>query len=87
MIHGYASMFRLVEIGIILISTTSFFIAAYVRGTREYIFIGIGSLLVCLGRSILLTADTWAAPFPGLLILAAGTWFICNYLHRIYLWS
>jgi hypothetical protein len=86
MIHGYASMFRLVEMGIILISTASFFIAAHTRGAKEYIFIGLGSLLVYLGRSILLAADTWAAPFPGLLILAVGTWFICNYLHRIYLW-
>jgi hypothetical protein len=86
MIYGYSSMFKLVEAGIILITAISFFISAYSRGAGEYVFIGIGSFLVCLGRTILLGADTWAAPFPGLLILAVGTWFICSYLHRVYLW-
>ncbi|MDR2247512.1 MAG: hypothetical protein LBE17_12720 [Treponema sp.] len=86
LISGYASMFKLVEIGIILITTASFFVSAYIRGAREYILIGVGALLVSLGRSLLLTADTWATPFAGLAILVAGTWFICNQLHRVYLW-
>ncbi|MDR0761029.1 MAG: hypothetical protein LBF74_13140, partial [Treponema sp.] len=72
LISGYASMFKLVEIGIILITSASFFISAYIRGAREYILIGVGALLVSIGRSLLLTADTWAAPFPGLAILATG---------------
>jgi hypothetical protein len=86
LISGYASMFKLVEIGVILITMVSFFVAAYIRSTREYVFIGIGALLVSLGRSLLLTADTWATPFSGLAILIVGTWFICNQLHRVYLW-
>jgi hypothetical protein len=86
MISGYPSMFSMIELGIMLITMISFFIAAYSRGTREYIFIGLGSFLVFLGRNILLNADTWLAPFPGLLILGLGTWFICTQLHRVYLW-
>jgi hypothetical protein len=86
MISGYPSMFSMVELGIMLITMISFFIAAYSRGTREYLFIGLGSFLVFLGRNILLNADTWLAPFPGLLILSLGTWFICTQLHRVYLW-
>jgi hypothetical protein len=86
MINGYSSMFRLVEAGIAVITMISFFIAAYSRGAREYIFIGIGSLLVYVGRNLLLTADTWVTPFPGLVILGLGTWFIASYLHRVYLW-
>jgi hypothetical protein len=86
MISGYASMFRLVETGIAAITVISFFIAAYSRGSREYIFTGTGALLVYLGRYLLLTADTWATPFPGLAILGLGTWFIANCLHKIYLW-
>jgi hypothetical protein len=86
MISGYQSMFGMLETGIILITMVSFFISAYSRGDKEYIPIGIGSLLVFMGRNILLNADTWASPLPGLLLLAAGTWFICTHLHRIYLW-
>jgi hypothetical protein len=86
MINGYATMIRMVELGITLITMVSFFISAYSRGSREYIFIGIGSLLVFLGRNLLLRADTWVTPIPGLLLLVAGTWLICSQLHRAYLW-
>jgi hypothetical protein len=86
MLYGYSSMFKLVETGLVLITAISFFVSAYSRGAREYVFIGLGSFLVSLGRTVLLGADTWAAPLPGLLILGTGTWFICSYLHRVYLW-
>lgn len=86
MISGYPAMFRIVEGGMVLITMVSFFISAYSRGTKEYIFIGIGSLLAMVGRNILLGSDTWISPFPGLAILCIGTWFICMYLHRVYLW-
>jgi hypothetical protein len=85
-IIGYRGLLKLSEITIILITTISFFVSAYSRGTREYIFIGIGSFLVFLGRNILLNSDTWIAPLPGLVSLGAGTWFICTQLHRVYLW-
>jgi hypothetical protein len=86
MISGYTSMFRMVEAGAFLITMVSFFISAYSRGAGEYILIGVGSFLVFLGRNILLSADTWVSPFPALLLLAAGTWFICTQLHKVYLW-
>jgi hypothetical protein len=86
MISGYTPMFRMVEAGVLLITMVSFFIAAYSRGAGEYILIGVGSFLVFLGRNILLGADTWISPFPAFLLLAAGTWFICIQLHKVYLW-
>jgi hypothetical protein len=86
MVNGYQAIFNLLEIGLVLITMVSFFVSAYSRGSREYIFIGLGSFLVCLGRTILLTTDTWVTPLPGLAILTAGTWFICGQLHRVYLW-
>ncbi|GHU87688.1 hypothetical protein FACS189476_03520 [Spirochaetia bacterium] len=86
MINGYTSMFRMVEAGVLLITMLSFFISAYSRGSREYILIGVGSFLVFLGRNLLLSADTWVTPLPGLLALIAGTWFICTRLHKVYLW-
>jgi hypothetical protein len=86
LINGYDSMLKLVEIGIILITMLSFLISAYTRGTREYLFIGIGALLVCIGRNLLFTADTWVTPLPGVAILVVGTWFICHQLHQVYLW-
>jgi hypothetical protein len=86
MVIGYASMFRLIDAGIFLITAISFYIAAWSRGPRGYVFIGAGSVLVFLGRNILLNADTWAGLPIGLPFLAAGTWLICTNLHRIYLW-
>jgi hypothetical protein len=85
-IAGYASMFKMVEIGIILITAVSFFVSAYTRAAREYLFIGIGTLLVCIGRNVLFASDTWATPLLALAILVAGTWFICHQLHQVYLW-
>jgi hypothetical protein len=75
-----------VETGIILITAITFFVSAYSRGSAEYVFIGIGVFLVYIGRNMLLGADTWITPIPGLATLIAGTWFICSRLHQVYLW-
>jgi hypothetical protein len=86
MLTGYNKMFTIIEGGLLFFTVISFFIAAYNRGSGDYTFIGLGSLLVFAGRDLLLYADAWLIPFPGLLILAAGTWFFCTRLHQIYLW-
>jgi hypothetical protein len=86
MISGYVAMFRLIEVGAFLTITMSFFIAAWLYTSREYAFIGTGSVLALLGRHILLNADAWAALPAGLLLLTMGTWLICTKLHKIYLW-
>jgi hypothetical protein len=85
-IFGYSSMFRMVDVGIVIITMISFFIASYSRGAREYSFIGLGSFLVSWGRTILFSADTWVTPFLGIALLVLGTWLICSRLHRVYLW-
>jgi len=86
MVIGYTGIFRLIDAGTFLITAISFFIAAWSRGPRGYVFIGTGSVLVFLGRNILLNADTWAGLPLGLPLLVVGTWLICTNLHRIYLW-
>jgi hypothetical protein len=86
MVIGYTTMFRLIDAGTALITAISFFIAAWARGPQGYVFIGTGTVLVFLGRNILLNADTWAALPIGIPLLAVGTWLICTNLHKIYLW-
>jgi len=86
MIHGYVSIFKLIEAGTVLITTVSFFIAAWSRSSREFAFIGTGSALAFLGRNILLNTDIWAGLPIGLAFLIVGTWLICTRLHKIYLW-
>jgi hypothetical protein len=86
MLNGSSSMFLMVEAGILIITAASFFVSAYTKGSKEYAIIGLGCLLAWAGRNILLSADTWITPLPGLVILSAGTWFICTELHRVYLW-
>jgi hypothetical protein len=86
MLCGYPSMLKMVEVGTMLITMISFFISAWSRGSREYIFIGIGSFLVFWGRTMLLASDTWITPLPALLLLAGGAWINCVQLHHVYLW-
>ena len=85
MVTGYVPMFRLIEIGTFFITSIGFFIAAWSRGSRGFIFIGIGSILALLGRTILLSGDTWAS-LIALAFLVLGTWLVCTSLHKIYLW-
>jgi hypothetical protein len=86
MINGYRSMFMMIDMGVLFITIASFFISAYSRGSREYVFIGAGSFMMLAGRNILLGADTWLSPLPGALLLALGTWLVCTCLHKVYLW-
>ncbi|MDR2072892.1 MAG: hypothetical protein LBP60_05630 [Spirochaetaceae bacterium] len=86
MVCAYSSMFRLVEYVLMAMAVISFLLAAYTKGTGEYLFIALGTFLVSLGRSLLINADTWLPPLPGLLMLIAGTWFITGRLHQVYLW-
>jgi hypothetical protein len=86
MLSGYTVILRAAEMGILVISVISFFVAAYTRGSREYLVVGLGAFLVCTGRALLINADTWLTPVPGFVMLCAGTWLISAKLHEVYLW-
>jgi hypothetical protein len=86
MVSGFSSMFRLIEIAAFLTAIINFFIASKIRGTKEYMHVAVGVLLVFAGRNILLITDNWASPVFGILILSIGTWFISSKLHKIHLW-
>jgi hypothetical protein len=85
-IYGFRAIFRVIEAAAFLTAVTSFFIASNVRGSVEYINIGIGVMFAFIGRYFLLYLDNWAGPIPGIIMLSFGTWFACSKLHRIYLW-
>jgi len=84
-VSGYDSVFKILNTGVFLITIAGFLIAAYSQRSRDYLFISLGVFLVLAGRNILLSADTWAG-LPGIALLGFGTWFICIYLHKVYLW-
>jgi len=86
MMTGFSPLFRFVEWAALIITAASFFAGAGIRGSKEYIYAGIGALLAMTGRNILLYTDNWAGPVFGALFLAIGTWLICSRLHKIYLW-
>jgi len=83
---GYKFMFSVVEAVVLVITVASFLVSAFTRGSRSYVFIGIGVFLAFAGRSILVNSDTLITVLPGLIILSAGTWCICARLHLVYLW-
>lgn len=86
LINDFTSTFVMVQAGIFLMTSASFIISAYTRGSKEYLYIGLGALLAYLGRNILFGSDTWVSPVPGFVILSIGTWLICTKFHRLYLW-
>jgi hypothetical protein len=79
-------MFKIIELVIALLSVASYLASARIRGSKDYVLMGTGVLLVFIGRAFLLDADTVYTPVPAFLCLAAGTWLICRPLHRVYLW-
>jgi hypothetical protein len=84
--HGFNTIIKVIEVIAFLTTVISFFIASNVRGSVEYIYIGIGVMFAFIGRYFLLYFDNWAGPIPGLIMLSFGTWFACSKLHKIYLW-
>ena len=86
LLKGYNSMFRLLETVAFITTVVGFFIAVNVRGSKEYAYIGFGVMLALIGRYLLLSADNWISPVPGILLLSFGTWFICSKLHKMHLW-
>jgi len=85
-VNGFAHIFRTIDIVIFLATVITFFVAVKVRGSREYVYIGIGVALALIGRNILIGTDNWTGPILGILLLSFGTWFICSKLHKIHLW-
>jgi hypothetical protein len=85
-VNGFAYIFRMIDIVIFFATVVTFFVAAKVRGSREYIYIGIGAAFALSGRNILIGTDNWTGPIPGILLLSFGMWFICSKLHKIHLW-
>ena len=86
LLYAYASMFRFAEIALASLTVISFLAAAHIRGNEEYNFIALGALLISIGRRLLISADTWVTPIPGVILLCIGTVLIIIRLHRIYLW-
>lgn len=87
MANAYPFVFKITGYIAGFFTVLSFFYGAWHGGTKEYYFIGIGSFLVFIGRLILIDADIYVLAFTGFLLLVAGTYLICRYLRRIYLWA
>ncbi len=85
-ISGYRSMVDLTELAIALIAALSFLVAAYTKSAREFYAAAIGTLLIVVGRDLLLRGDSWTAVPVGALMLYGGTWIFAANLHRYYLW-
>ncbi|MDR2731499.1 MAG: hypothetical protein LBB81_11460 [Treponema sp.] len=85
-VNSYISMFTLVELAAFITTMISFFIAANIRDSREYVNVAIGVMLALTGRGFLINVDNWIGPVPGILLLSFGTRFLCSKLHKIHLW-
>jgi hypothetical protein len=83
---GYTTMFRMIELLVFITTIASFFIAAKVRDSKEYVYAGVGVIFALTGRNILLGTDNWIGVVLGILLLSFGTWFLCRKVHKIHLW-
>jgi len=86
MIIGNKNMFRMIEILIFITTIISFFIAAKIRDSKEYVYAAVGVMLALIGRTILLGTDNWIGTTQGILFLSYGTYHICSKVHKIHLW-
>jgi len=85
-INSYNSMFSLVSAAVFITTLISFFIAAKIRDSREYVYIAIGAGLALAGRGFLINVDNWTSLVPGIILLSIGTVILCSKLHKIHLW-
>jgi hypothetical protein len=83
---GYRSVLRMLELTTGLLAVASYLVSAHLKGSKEFVLIGTGALLVFIGRIFLFDADSLYTPVPALICLVTGTWFVCRQLHRLYLW-
>lgn len=83
---GYSLMFKMIEAAIFLAMILTFFVAAKVRDSSDYIHVGIGVLFAIAGRNTLIGTDNWVGPVMGIFLLSFGIWYVCSKLHRIHLW-
>ena len=86
LIHGNVLMFRMIEIIVFIITIISFFIAAKIRSSKEYVSTAVGVMLALIGRYILLSTDNWIGAVQGILLLSFGTHYLCSKVHKIHLW-
>ena len=86
MVNGYNNTLRMMDIAAFIITALSFFAAAKIRDSKDYMSAGFGVLLALSGRNILLGTDNWAGPVLGMSLLSYGTFLICSRLHKIHLW-
>jgi hypothetical protein len=85
-INSYVSMFSVVEAVAFITTIISFFIAAKIRDSREYVNIAIGVMLALAGRGFIINVDNWTSLVPGIVLLSIGTGILCSKLHKIHLW-
>jgi hypothetical protein len=85
-VNGYTSMFAMVELAVFITTIISFFIAAKIRDSREYVNVAVGVMLALAGRGFIINVDNWTGPVPGIILLSIGTVFLCSKLHKIHLW-
>jgi hypothetical protein len=83
---GYTAMFRVIELVVLVTTMISFYIAAKIRGSREYVYAAVGSMLALIGRNMLLGTDNYMGVIQGIILLSLGTWFLCSKIHKIHLW-
>jgi hypothetical protein len=85
--NGYPVVFRVMSALVAALSALSFFYGAWQSGLKEYNIIGAGALLAFLGRTFLLDADFYLLAVAGFILLVAGSFLVCFYLRRLYLWA
>jgi len=86
LVTGYTALFKMVEFLVFITTIISFFIAAKVRGSKDYVHAAIGVILAMIGRNILLGTDNWIGAIQGIILLSIGTWLLCSKVHKIHLW-
>jgi hypothetical protein len=84
---GYSTILGLAYISASALSLLNFFFAAYLKGSRDYVWMGSGLLLAMLGRDAFFHFTDIAIVSGGFLLLAGGTYIFTRRCFRRALWQ
>jgi hypothetical protein len=84
---GFDKMFNTVDMVLAIISVVTFFISAFLRNAKEFLYVALGSLAAWSGGTVFAFADSWVTSVPAFILLILGSFLVCRQLHKAYLWE
>ncbi len=84
---GYHSVLLFVWYAALALSLANYFFAALLKGSRDYLWMGLGLVCLLIGRDILFFLTDGALALAGIFLLSTGTFIFLRRCFRRSLWQ